>query len=168
MPKARDVAEFLARGHPYARLVESRVTDTEDIVVVDLDVEVPQAPVHDIRRVERVSVGFDRKDQRTPEVLALRVDFPVTPHQNLRPRERPRSLCLFEEHYIDLKRRWTPAMLVERLREWLRLTARGELHGEDQPLEALLLNTAGTIVVPHQLFDIHADGPAQLVDFQLN
>ena len=24
VPKARDVAEFLARGHPYARLVESR------------------------------------------------------------------------------------------------------------------------------------------------
>ncbi len=166
VPKARDVAEFLTRGHTYARLVESRVTDAEDIVVVELDVEVPQVPVHDIRPVERVSVGFDRNDRRTPEVLALRVDFPVTPHQNLRPRERPRSLCLFEEHYIDLKRRWTAAMLVDRLREWLRLTARGELHGEDQPLEALLLNTAGTIVVPHELFDIHADGSAQLVSLE--
>jgi len=166
VPKARDLAQFLARGHPYARLAESRATDAEDIVVVDLDVEVPQAPVHDIRPVERVSVGFDREDRRTPEVLALRVAFPVTPHQNLRHRERPRSLCLFEEHYVDLKRRWTAAMLVERLREWLRLTARGELHGEDQPLEALLLNTAGTIVVPHELFDVHADGSAQLVSLE--
>lgn len=165
-PKARDLVELLVRGHPYARHVESRATETEDIVVVDLDIEVPQAPVHDIHAVERVSIGFDREDRRTPEVLALRADFPVTPHQNLRPRERPRSLCLFEEHYVDLRRRWTAAMLVERLREWFRLTARGELHGEDQPLEALLLNTAGTIIVPHDLFDTQTAGSAQLVSLE--
>jgi hypothetical protein len=165
-PKARDLVQLLVRGHPYARLVECRVVDAEDVVVVDLDVEVPQAPAHDIRSVERASIGFDREDRRTPEVLALRADFPVVPHQNLRPRERPRSLCLFEEHYVDLKRRWTAAMLVERLREWLRLTARGELHGDDQPLEVLLLTTAGTIIVPHDLFGTHTSESVQPVSLE--
>jgi ThiF family/Prokaryotic homologs of the JAB domain len=51
-------------------------------------------------------------------------------------------------------------MFVERIRTWLRLTSRGELHAEDQPLEPLLLeNIVGTIVVPHNLFST-AEGAA--------
>lgn len=152
-PKARQIVQLLQRGHPFARSVEYRRDHAHDVVVLDLDIEVPQLRVHDVRSVERVSVAFDREDRLLPEVLALRADFPVVPHLNLRDRERPRSLCLFEEQYRDLKARWTARMLVERIREWLRLTARGELHGVDQPLEPLLIQTAGTIIIPHDLVD---------------
>ena len=150
-PKARQLVQLLQRDHPFARLVECRRDQACDIAVIDLDIEVPQIRIHDIRPLERVSVAFDREDRCLPEVLALRSDFPVVPHLNLRHRERPRSLCLFEDPYRDLKPRWTARFLVERVREWLRLTARGELHGDDQPLEPLLLETAGTIIVPHDL-----------------
>jgi hypothetical protein len=153
-PKAWQLVQLLQRGHPFSRLVECRRDDAHDIAVLDLDIEVPQLKVHDIRPLERVSVAFDREDRYIPEVLALRSDFPVVPHLNLRHRERPRSLCLFEEPYRDLKARWSGRMLVERVREWLRLTARGELHGDDQPLEPLLIDTAGTIIVPHDLVGV--------------
>ena len=89
----------------------------------------------------------------TKEVLAVRDDFPQVPHLNLRSYELPRSLCLFDEPFRELKPRWTSAMLVERVRDWLRLTGRGELHADDQALEPLILAGDGTIVVPWELLN---------------
>ena len=153
-PKARALALQLVQGElPYAQLVECRAAAEFDAVILDVAVEVVQRRLHDIQAVERLAVVFDRSDHIAPEVLALREDFPVTPHQLLRPPNWPRSLCLFEERYRDLKARWTPARFVMRLREWLRLTARGELHAPDQPLEPLLSEISGTIILPHNLLE---------------
>jgi integrative and conjugative element protein (TIGR02256 family) len=84
--------------------------------------------------------------------LALRADFPRVPHLNLRKDEFPRSLCLFEEPYSELKLRWTATAFLERIREWLALTAKGKLHAEDQPLEPLLLGSPWPLVIPFDLF----------------
>lgn len=152
-PKARDLARKLARGAlPYARLVECRRAARVDVVVLEVDVEVVQRRVHDIRPTERLAVVFHHADRLMPKVLPLRDDFPVVPHTNLEPPGWPRSLCLFDERYRDLKPRWTSARFVARIREWLRLTARGELHATDQPLEPLLGDIDGVIILPHDLF----------------
>ncbi|MEZ5318330.1 MAG: Mov34/MPN/PAD-1 family protein [Vicinamibacterales bacterium] len=150
--KGRDLAERVARGSlPYVSFVETRTAVDADVVVLDVETEVPQVREHDIRPVERVAVWFDHLDARTPEVLALREDFPATAHLNPPVEAIPKSLCLFEEEYAEVRRRWTSAFFIRRLQEWLRLTARGELHADDQPLEQVLAGTGDQVILPHAL-----------------
>ncbi len=159
IPKALEVAAFLQRPNlPFARLQQCARSESTggEMLTITVEVELGQRKVHDIRREESIGVVFDPTDRLAPEVLALRADFPVTPHQNLRSFERPRSLCLYEEPYSEIKLAWTALAFIERIREWLRLTARGELHQNDQPLEPLLGATDGTIILPHDFVE-HAD-----------
>lgn len=152
IPKARSLAEALARDLiEYARLVECRRFDGLEAVILDADIEVPQLRIHPIEEVERVAVIIDEIDASHPQVLALRADFPLVPHLYLQEEELPRSLCLYEESYDEIKLRWTPQRFVARIREWLSLTAQGVLHQEDQPLEPLLLAGSGHVVIPHEL-----------------
>ena len=129
------------------------------MIVFDVEVELPQDIVDPIERIERVCAEFFWSDDRMPKVFALREDFPLVPHLNLEDQELPRSLCLYDESYEDLKRRWTAARFVERVREWLCLTARGELHRPDQPLEPLFLAHGGELVVPSDLFASNDGSP---------
>ena len=123
-----------------------------ETLVIEVEVELPQRNrIHDIRRFERVAVIFDPTDELVPEVLALRADFPHVPHLNLRSFELPRSLCLYDQPYHELKIHWTAASFLERIRTWLALTAKGELHADDQPLEPLLLDPGPDIILPSDL-----------------
>lgn len=137
---------------PFAELIECRRSEKEsETIIFDVEIERGQRTVYDIHRVERIAVELYPLDSIMPEVLALRSDFPHVPHLNLRKNEFPRSLCLFDERYSELKPRWTAPVFVEHIREWLALTARGTLHGDDQPLEPLLLGIEGCLVVPPNL-----------------
>ena len=150
-PKGRDLGLLLAAGDiPYAELVECKRLDSAETLVFDVRVEVPNRRVHKILRNERIATTF-YDDDRRPEVEALRSNFPIVPHLNLHVQEYPRSLCLDEERYEELKRRWTAPRFVQRIREWLELTSRGELHQEDQYLEPVLVNYSGHIVLPSDL-----------------
>lgn len=150
--KGRDLAERVVRGDlPFTSFVEARVGGGVDVVILDVETEVPQIRDQDIRPVERVAVCFEHSDARTPDVLALRIDFPATAHLNPPVDVVPKSLCLFAEDYSDIRRRWTSASFVRRLQEWLRLTARGELHPEDQPLEQTLAGGGDQVILPFAL-----------------
>lgn len=151
--KGRAFAEFVrcSGGEAYARPIEFRRVEglvAGDIVVVDVQVERPQKIVHPILQQERIAVFFFDDDNTYPEVLALRADFPHVPHTNLRDKEVPRSLCLYEQPYENVKLDWTPARFLSRIRYWLQHTATGTLHGEDQPLEPLLLSTRQRLILP--------------------
>jgi len=168
VPKASELAQtILSDRLAFVTLVECRreeAPDTTEIIVVDVEVERGQRTVHDIRPIERIAIHFFADDQRLPEVLALRVDFPVVPHLNLRPQELPRSLCLFEETFDEVRLRWTAAWFIERIRTWLALTAKGELHAPDQPLEPLLSWASVHLVLPLELFGAqHAVKPTRLM-----
>lgn len=150
--KARDLASRLDEGAiQHATLVECRQRDGSDTVVLDVRVEVPNRRVNQVHRREKVAATFYENDDRVPKVEALRSDFPEVPHLNLHTQEYPRDLCLYEEKYEELKRRWTAPRFVNRIREWLELTARGELHQHDQQLEPLLMDYAAHIVLPPDL-----------------
>jgi hypothetical protein len=153
LPKTRQVAEFFTRTeYPYGRLVEARrFPDGREGLVFDLVVEVGQEPANDIRPVERIAVTFDIEDRHYPEVLALRMDFPEVPHRNLRSESRPTSLCLYDQPYRDIQLSWTAAGFIQRIREWLALTAEGKLHADDQPLEPILLGPFNTLIIPSDL-----------------
>lgn len=149
----------------YAVLSECvRDAEGQEVVVLDVEVEIPQQKVHDIRNLERIAVRFDPNDETVPETLALRADFPEVPHLNIRQNILPRSLCLYEEHYSEVKRYWTGALHIQIIRSWLALTAKGQLHAEDQPLEPLLMGSEGILVLPSEVLDLEKPVPVLVVD----
>jgi hypothetical protein len=150
---AKDLTQRLLRGQiPFTTLIECRRDGEFEILVIDIETEVPQRPVYDIRGVERLGFRFRILSAEIPRVFAIRADFPQVPHLNIAASlDEPKSLCLFEEPYRDLKSRLTAPLLLERARDWLRLTARGQLHGTDQPLEPLLTGVGGHLIVPHAI-----------------
>jgi hypothetical protein len=151
--RAQAVTRYVGDGRSqFGRLVDLRRDSAAEAVILELDLEVPQQPVFSIRPLELIALRFHPDDRGIPTVLALRPDFPKTPHQNLTIDEYPKSLCLYDQPWSTLKMRWTAARFVERVREWMALTARGELHGEDQPLEPMLLNWESRLVLPSGVF----------------
>ena len=164
IPKARELAIALRSGSlNWVRPVDCRRLDAGDenvlpelrgaeVVVFDVEAEVPQRKVNDIRPVERIAVAFLPEDNTYPETLALREDFPQVQHTNLRTFETPRSLCLYDEPYNEIKLRWTAPALVERIRDWLAKTATGTLHADDQLLEPLLFSSPTRIILPSDFF----------------
>jgi integrative and conjugative element protein (TIGR02256 family) len=165
VPKARELATFLvAKINPWAAFVGAiRQPDQEEAVITDLNVQVGQEPVHNILSTERVAIIFPRDDQHAPPIVSLRHDFPQVPHLNPSTTEYPRHLCVFAEPYPEVRLRWTPARIVERIRQWLCDTARGTLHREDQPLEPLLLPGPHYLITPPDLFQRDDDAPGRLL-----
>ncbi|MEZ4750946.1 MAG: Mov34/MPN/PAD-1 family protein [Bdellovibrionota bacterium] len=90
-------------------------------------------------------------DERAPQVLALRKDFPAVPHINVEIEEFPRSLCLYEDDYDDLKRNWTALRFLERIRSGVSLPQKGALHDLNQPLEPLLPLSPFNLIIPEDL-----------------
>jgi hypothetical protein len=164
-PKARETTAAVQHAI-YTSLVECRRNDSgEEIVVFDAEVELAQRRVCDIRRVERVALVFrDGGETRLPDVLALRSDFPKVPHLNIRDQEYPRSLCIFDDPPEEVRLHWSAPRVVERIRQWLALTAKGTLHTDDQPLEPLLPGSLYQLVVPHDLFTAVTGSEILVVD----
>ena len=151
--KARDLVTTITSEYtPYTTLIDCyRLDDGHEVIVFDTEVERGQKTVHDIRFMERVSVCFWTLDDRIPEVLALREDFPCVPHLNLREHEFPRSLCLYDHPYEENQLHWTSFGFLQQIRRWLSLSAEGRLHAEDQPLEPLLIGTEANLIIPSGL-----------------
>jgi hypothetical protein len=163
--KAREVASFLLSGvHPWAKLVDCLMVEGREAVVMELSVEVGQAPVHPIEPIERIAAIFGAADENYPEVQSLRPDFPRVPHLSATEHEFPRRLCLYEERYDDLKLRWTAPNFIERTRGWLRETAQGTLHQEDQPLEPILIAGNIHLVIPADLFSSTQSGTLEKLE----
>jgi len=156
------VAALSSDDLPYATLVECRTRERSETVVFDLEVERPQICDYDIRGIERLAATFDEADEIYPEVVALRRDFPSVPHLNLRREELPRSLCLYERPWDEIRLTWTAPSFIEWIRTWLALTARDELHQEDQALEPLMPSCGYHLLLPANL-DLETDeGPIVL------
>lgn len=155
LPKARDFAEtVLDEKTAGVELIECRQSERSETVVVDLHVDLPRrGPRFDIRPVERLAVTFLAADLEPPDARALREDFPVLPHQNRKIDAPPLSLCYTETPYADLRRRWTSAFLLEALSNWLRLSAKGKLHQEDQPLEPLLDSSRMVLIANRKVLE---------------
>jgi len=161
IPKAREIAIAIQSGSlSYVKLFECRVLDTGcESVIFDAEVELGQKNnVYEIEKIERIAVVFDPKDEITPEVLFFRDNFPRTPHTNLRNDDYI-SPCLYDLPFSEIKLYLTPARFIERIRQWLADTARGKLHGADQPLEPLFLEPK-QLIIPFDLFDsFNPDNP---------
>lgn len=135
---------------PGLRLVESRKTAKSELelLIVDLDVSLGQRkPVNPIQETERIGVIFS--NGTVPCVFPLRAGFPLeVPHLNAAFGGVPSSLCLFDLPNEEVLRILSPVLLVERTRWWLRETAHGRLHGDDQPLDPIFGGMAETVILP--------------------
>jgi hypothetical protein len=163
--KVRDLVLMLDAGKiPFASLVECRKMGLVETVVFEVEVEVPQLCRYQVRPSEPIAATFHKDDSTFPIVHALRKDFPQVPHLNLHIQEFPRNLCIYAERYEEIKRRWTSPRFVHRIRDWLALTARGELHQEDQPLEQILIDHVGHLVLPARLLEEADDAQPIFID----
>lgn len=160
LPKAVELVQVLQRpGASGARLVSCLRFHDYEIIVVDIEPEVPQHPKHDIHPVERIAIFFTAADAEHQLVQALRQEFPLVPHLHFGEEGMPRSLCLYQMSYADLKPTWTAAALLRQLQYWLSQTARGQLHAADQPLEQAFYAPATRLVLPASFYTPTAPDP---------
>jgi proteasome lid subunit RPN8/RPN11 len=129
-----------------------------EIVIFDVEAEIPQFPVHDVRPIERIAavflVGSPDVHNVPIATFALRDDFPLVPHLLRELAGFPKALCLWEAAPSEVALTWTAASYLERIREWLRLTARGELHAADQPLEPLFYPAPSYFLAPESVLGL--------------
>jgi len=131
-----------------------------ETLLFEIEPQVPQRPANDICNRESIAVVV-RHDLDIPEVMALREDFPMVPHLNLRRFDIPKSVCMYE----DLEERrltFAPGEFLEHVRDWFSRTSTGELHQADQPLEPFLMPGYRRLIVPENLMGdvsdiIHCD-----------
>lgn len=136
------------------RRLESGGNGSQDLQVVDgivvecCDGTVPSRNSVGVKNRERLLLLHGPGLVTPPDVRALRLNFPVTPHQNHVLPGEPASLCLYFEPWSAVERTWTAAKYLQRILWWLRETALGTLHRSDQPLERLYFVSPYQIVLP--------------------
>ena len=120
-----------------------------NLLIADIHVDLGQRERRvDIRAVERVGIIYVAGDM-LPAVYPLRYGFPSDlPHLNISFKGTPQSLCLFEMDGEEALRLAVPFVLIERIRFWMRETAYGRLHGDDQPLDPVIMSTGQVVVLP--------------------
>ena len=149
--RANEFVTYLRSGHDERVRVIRCLLDKErsnEWVVIEVDVSLPQRPAHDIRSLEPIAVRFSSSDRVQPRVFSLRKDFPYPPHINLQPKDSARDLCLYEQPWHEVSFSWTGAQFAARIIWWLEETAHGSLHQNDQPLEPLLFGSFSDLIIP--------------------
>lgn len=132
-------------------------------VCLDVEVERPQDLAYPIRAIEPVAVLFPFKDGQ-PSVLALRDDFPDTPHQNWSPHGMPCALCIDDRPWAEARLSTTARDIAWRIQLWLAKAARGDLHDAAQPLDPLyFVSLLGLVLSATALADTR--NPVELAGF---
>ena len=151
IPQAVEFAAFVdSKGQLLGCSLQgfAKLENGEQGICLRIETERPQHCQHAINRFEEVLVGFYPTAKLLPRIIPLRKDFPLCPHTNLTKKGEPRSLCLYAEPPELVLLSLTPAKLIHRILHWFSHTAAGTLHGEDQPLEPLIVGMDGWLVLP--------------------
>lgn len=153
IPRARALANSVQKQRDFILIQLLKHVDASaaplEIVVVDVESDrVPPANQFGILYRERVALVVPADVNEMVEVVALRRDFPTMIHQNHGVAGAPASLCLFFEPVVDVLRTWTPQKFLRRIQWWLEMSARGELHPSDQPVEHLFFSSKYELVLP--------------------
>ena len=95
----------VAKSHPFVTDVSCRLTSKGDVVILmTVDCEVPDMARYPIHEKEPIAIKCYKQDDRIPEVLALRKDFPLgLPHSNAVPFDHPVSLCVSDVLFQDMR-----------------------------------------------------------------
>lgn len=142
------------KNHPDIDVIEIRKDESErPLVVIDASdgtFDIPNDA--GIRRTERLALRYQLGEEYPWGVFALRSDFPLTLHQNNMPDGKPRYLCLYAQSWDSIERTWTSEKFLKQVLWWLRATAEGTIHPDDQPLEQLFFTSPFHIMLPADVF----------------
>jgi hypothetical protein len=172
------VVEYSALGNPLAsafvdhvrdggdgifELVEARYDRGMELILANVRTERPQRPVVAIDRVEPIAIVFG-DGRHGPCVMALREDFPDTPHQARLPKGMPFCICIDDRPWSEAKSSYGPSELGHRILQWFRKAARGQLHDAAQPLEPFFsLQSPYELIMPREAWAGDADKVAELI-----
>lgn len=124
-----------------------------ELLIVEVTTNRPQRPFYPLHYREPVGVLFTSDGSYAPAVLALRPDFPDTPHQNWVPDGIPLSLCVDDRPWQEAQPLYTPAELLHRIIKWFERAGRGTLHDMRQPLDPFFMREGHHVVIPRNAFD---------------
>jgi Prokaryotic E2 family A len=159
IPRSKEVVKALARqpGYTLVQLLQHAVDGVPKLECVIVDVEcdgVPPKNVWGITYRERFALCVPDNPKQLVEVLALRKNFPTLMHQNQGDPDAPASLCLYFESPSAVMRTWTAQSFLRRIQWWLEMSAKGELHPADQPVEHLFFAAQYELILPCNFTDL--------------
>ncbi|MBR1175384.1 ThiF family adenylyltransferase [Bradyrhizobium sp. KB893862 SZCCT0404] len=133
-----------------------------ELLIIQVRTNRPQRPAYPLRREEPVGILFTTDGSFAPSVLALRPDFPDTPHQNWVPEGIPSSLCVDDRPWQEARPLYTPAELLHRIIKWFERAGRGGLHDLSQPPDPFFMREGYHLIIPRNAFD---GGTKELIAF---
>jgi hypothetical protein len=125
---AKSFVEFVsACATDIASIRGARRLGGAELIVVDVNTGRPQRPTYPLLKNEPIGILLP-EEGAAPIVLALRRDFPDTPHQNWVPAHIPACLCVDDRPWIEARQTYTSGQLLFRIVSWLKRAGMGELH----------------------------------------
>ena len=145
-----------------ASIKGARRHEQSELLILEVETNRPQRPAYPILHREPVAVLLS-DGTFAPVVLALRPDFPDTPHQNWVPDGVPFALCIDDRPWQDAMPLYTPAELLHRIMKWFERAGRGGLHDARQPLDPFFVRQGINVVIPRSVFELPAEARAELI-----
>jgi len=145
-----------------ASITGARRHEGSELLTLEIETNRPQRPVYPILHREPVAVVLSH-GAFAPVVLALRPDFPDTPHQNWVPEGFPFSLCIDDRPWQEAQPLYTPAELLHRIMKWFERAGRGGLHDLRQPLDPFFMRQGIHVVMPRNVFELDPKVRTELI-----
>ncbi|SHH42081.1 ThiF family adenylyltransferase [Bradyrhizobium erythrophlei] len=165
IPLASQLVRLLStHGAGVAEILGARRAGRAEVLVLDVQTARPQRPAYPLNRSEPIAILFPQEGA-APIVLALRTDFPDTPHQNWVPEQIPACLCVDDRPWVEARLTYTAGQLLFRILNWFKLAGMGELHETGRALDPYFTGVTFEIILPASVFtEVPAD-KANLVGF---
>lgn len=145
-----------------ASIIGARRHEGFELLAIEVETNRPQRPIYPILHREPVAVVLS-EGPLGPVILALRPDFPDTPHQNWVPEGVPFSICIDDRPWQEARSLYTPAELLHRIMRWFERAGRGGLHDLRQPLDPFFARQGIHVVVPRNVFDLDPTVRTELI-----
>lgn len=134
-------------GSGVAEIRHARRSGQAEVLVLEVRTGRPQRPAYPLNRSEPVAILFPH-DGAPPIVLALRADFPDTPHQNWVPDHIPACLCVDDRPWVEARLTYTAGSLLFRILNWFKLAGMGELHETGRAPDPYFTGATFEIILP--------------------
>lgn len=148
IPLASQLIRLLStEGGGVAEIRGARRSGQAEVLVLDVRTGRPQRPAYPLDRTEPIAILFPQEGA-APIVLALRADFPDTPHQNWVPEHIPAYLCVDDRPWAEARLTYTAGGLLYRILNWFKLAGMGELHEAGRAPDPYFTGATFEIILP--------------------